>query len=77
MLLTLKGVIKNGKMTDTTLHHLAHKSQNAIKNSICRFKDERTEYEVNEAVYILQCKNCDGVYIGGTSKIVGDRSKEH
>ena len=40
-------------------------------------KDKRTPLETNEAIYKIDCNNCDAVYIGETSKIVGDRIKEH
>ena len=32
---------------------------------------------MNEAIYKIDCNNCDAVYIGEISKIVGDRIKEH
>ena len=33
--------------------------------------------ERNHAVYKIDCLDCSSTYIGETSKIVGDRVKEH
>ena len=56
---------------------LSHKASNTIKTNVCQLKDRRTALETKNAIYKINCKNCDSVYIGESSKVVGDRVKEH
>ena len=38
---------------------------------------EVTALETKNSIYKINCKNCESVYIGESSKVVGDRVKEH
>ena len=56
---------------------LSHKASNTIKTNVCQLKDRRTAIETKNAIYKMNCKNCESVYIGESSKVVWDRVKEH
>ena len=56
---------------------LSHKASNTTKTNVCQLKDNRTALETKNAIYKINYKNCDLVYIGESSKVVGDRVKEH
>ena len=68
---------KNGKMFQKHDITLSHKASNTTKTNVCQLKDRRTALETKNAIYKINCKNCDLVYIGESSKVVGDRVKEH
>ena len=55
---------------------LSHKASNTIKTNVCQLKDRTTSLETKNAIYKINCKNCDSVYIGESSKVVGDHVKE-
>ena len=56
---------------------LANKPSTTIRSQVCHLKDAKSASERNHAVYKIDCLDCSSTYIGETSKIVGDRVKEH
>ena len=56
---------------------LAHRSNSTLKSKLCKLKDRRLPIEQKDAVYKIECQNCNISYIGETSKKVGDRMIEH
>ena len=48
-----------------------------MKINLCKLKDKIDPISKKDAVYKMNCKDCNAVYIGETSKTVGDRLEEH
>ena len=56
---------------------LGHKPTNTLRSKLCNLKDKRRSQDAYDAIYKINCTDCDQVYIGETSKNLHARVKEH
>ena len=56
---------------------LSNKASNTLFNKLSNVKQKRTKLEKTGAIYKINCKDCNDVYIGETGKQLKERVKQH